>query len=49
MRDCTAAEVEAIRQSQLEFAQGKADATQRTSYGLAYSPHYLRESRAHKP
>ena len=49
MRDCTAAEVEAIRQSQMEFAQHKADATQRTSYGLAVSPHYLRQSRARKP
>ncbi|MSO81841.1 MAG: hypothetical protein EXQ53_00895 [Acidobacteria bacterium] len=48
MRDCTAAEVAAIRESQREFAQHKAEATQRTSYGLTYSPHYLRESRAHK-
>jgi hypothetical protein len=49
MRDCTAAEVEAIRESQQEFMQHKADAAQRTSYGLTYSPHYLRQSRAHKP
>ena len=48
MRDCTAAEVDAIRQSQVEFAQHKAEATQRTSYGLGFSPHYLRQSRAHK-
>ena len=49
LRDCTEEEVQAIRQSQMEFARHKADATQRTSYGLSYSPHYLRESRAHKP
>lgn len=49
MRDCSPAEVEAIRESQREFAQRKAEATQRTSYGLAYSPHYLRKSRASRP
>jgi hypothetical protein len=49
MRDCTPAEVEAIRKSQHEFAQHKAEAAQKTSYGLTYSPHYLRQSRAHKP
>ena len=46
--DCTEAEVEAIRQSQVEFAQRKADATQRTAHGLSVSPHYLRQSRIHK-
>jgi hypothetical protein len=49
MRDCTADEEAAIRQSQLEFSRHKAEATQRTSYGLSYSPHYLRQSRAQKP
>lgn len=49
MRDCTAAEVEALRESQRVFTQHKAEAAQRTSYGLTYSPHYLRQSRAHKP
>jgi hypothetical protein len=49
MRDCTPAEVEAIRKSQREFAAHKADAAQKTSYGLTYSPHYLRQSRAKKP
>ena len=49
MRNCTPAEVEAIRESQREFAQHKAHAAQKTSYGLTYSPHYLRQSRAHKP
>jgi hypothetical protein len=49
MRDCTPAEVAAIRESQREFAQHKTEAAQKTSYGLTYSPHYLRQSRAHKP
>lgn len=49
MRDCTAQEVEAIRDSQSEFIRHKAEAAQRTSYGLTYSPHYLRQSRAQKP
>jgi hypothetical protein len=49
MRDCTPAEVEAIRESQRQFAQHKAEAAQKTSYGLTYSPHYLRQSRARKP
>ena len=48
MRNCTPAEVEAIRQSQHEFAQRKAEAAQKTSYGLTYSPHYLRRSREQK-
>ena len=45
MRDCTNAEYESIRTSQQEFAQHKAEAAQQTSYGLTYSPHYLRQSR----
>jgi len=49
MHDCTVEEEQAIRQSQWEFTRHKAEATQRTSYGLAYSPHYLRQSRAQKP
>jgi hypothetical protein len=49
MRDCTNAEYESIRKSQQEFAHHKAEAAQHTSYGLTYSPHYLRESRAQKP
>jgi hypothetical protein len=49
MRDCTEAELKTIRESQREFAQHKSDAAQKTSYGLTYSPHYLRESRAQKP
>ena len=49
MRDCTQEEIKAIRQSQSQFAHHKAEAAQKTSYGLTYSPHYLRESRAQKP
>jgi hypothetical protein len=48
MRDCTAEELKTIRQSQSEFAHHKSAAAQKTSYGLTYSPHYLRESRAQK-
>lgn len=48
MRDCTEAEIRSIRESQSEFAQHKSAAAQKTSYGLTYSPHYLRESRAQK-
>jgi hypothetical protein len=46
MRDCTNEEVEAIVASQAEFNQRKASAAQKTSYGLTFSPHYLRQSRA---
>jgi len=49
LRDCSEAELEEIRQSRMTFAQDKADATQRTGYGLTFSPHYLRKSRAQKP
>jgi len=49
LSDCTAEELEAIRQSQREFAQQKAAQKITTPYGLQYSPHYLRQSRAQKP
>jgi hypothetical protein len=49
MRDCTAAEVEALVRAQHEFSQHKAAASQTTSFGLTYSPHYLRQSRAQRP
>ena len=49
MRDCTAEEDEAIRKSQWDFAKHKAEAAQRTPYGLTYSPYYLRQTRAQKP
>ena len=46
MRSCTEAELQSIADSRQEFSRQKAALTQKTSYGLAYSPHYLRESRA---
>jgi hypothetical protein len=49
LRECTAGEVEAIVRSQHEFSQHKAAAAQTTSFGLSYSPHYLRQSRAQRP
>jgi hypothetical protein len=49
LRDCTADELEAIRVSKVEFAQHKAAQKITTPYGLQYSPHYLRQSRAQKP
>jgi len=47
-RDCSNEEVEAIRLSQQEFARQKAELKTTTTYGLRYSPHYLRQSRAPK-
>ena len=48
MRPCTSDELKAIEESRHEFNRQKAAAVQKTSYGLAYSPHYLRQSRAQK-
>lgn len=48
-RDCSESEVEAIRQSKEEFFREKAAQRVKTPYGLQYSPHYLRQSRAGKP
>jgi hypothetical protein len=48
LRPCTAEELAAIEASRREFNHEKAAATQKTSYGLSYSPHYLRQSRAQK-
>jgi len=48
MRACTAEELQAIEKSQEEFRQHKAAATQKTPYGLSFSPHYLRQSREQK-
>jgi hypothetical protein len=48
MRDCTSEELKAFEESRQEFNRHKADAVQKTSYGLTYSPHYLRQSRAQK-
>ena len=49
LRDCTSEELEAIRLSKVEFAQQKAAQKITTPYGLQYSPHYLRQTRAQKP
>ena len=48
MRPCSDQEIQAIEASRAEFNKHKAEATQKTSYGLSYSPHYLRQSRAQK-
>ena len=48
MRACTSEELQAFEESRQEFNRRKAAAVQKTSYGLAYSPHYLRQSRAQK-
>jgi hypothetical protein len=45
MRQCTSEELKAIDAAREEFGRHKAAATQQTSYGLSYSPHYLRQSR----
>jgi hypothetical protein len=48
-RDCTAGELDAIKHLQEQFAHDKSAATQTTPYGMPYSPHYLKQSRAPKP
>ena len=48
-RDCTDAELEAIKASATQFARDKAAARVSTPYGMPYSPHYLKQSRAPKP
>lgn len=49
MQDCTAEEVEALARTRHQFSQHKAEAAQTTPFGLSYSPHYLRQSRAQRP
>jgi hypothetical protein len=48
LRPCTSDELMAIEESRQEFNRQKSATMQRTSYGLSYSPHYLRQSRAQK-
>jgi hypothetical protein len=48
LRPCTSDELQSIEESRQEFSRQKAAATQKTSYGLSYSPHYIRQSRAQK-
>jgi hypothetical protein len=48
LRECTNEDFRRFEESKQEFNRHKAAATQTTSYGLSYSPHYLRESRARR-
>jgi hypothetical protein len=48
-RDCSEEELAAFRRSKEEFSREKAAHRVKTPYGLQYSPHYLRQSRAQKP
>jgi hypothetical protein len=48
MRDCTGDELATIRQSMEAFDREKAAVKLTAPYGLRYSPHYLRSSRAQK-
>jgi hypothetical protein len=49
MRDCTEKELADIKRAKEEFFREKAANRVKTPYGLYYSPHYLRQSRAQKP
>jgi hypothetical protein len=49
VRDCTADELAAIRESKRAFAQAKSAVTLPTPHGLQYSPHYARQSKSRKP
>src|SRR5262249_16059357 len=46
--DGNADDAQKFEASKQEFAKHKSDALQTTSYGLQYSPHYLRKSREEK-
>jgi hypothetical protein len=46
MRECSEEEVEALKQSAETFSREKAAFKLATPYGMEYSPHYLRQSRA---
>jgi hypothetical protein len=48
MRECTEAEVADIRSAKDAFLRDKAAQTLMTPYGLQYSPHYARQSKAQK-
>ena len=48
-RDCTEAELDAIKESAAQFSRDKAAARVSTPYGMPYSPHYLKQSRGSKP
>ena len=49
LRVCDDAELAAIRESQARVAREKAAHKVTTSYGMSFSPHYLRSSRSAKP
>ncbi|MEO8681133.1 MAG: hypothetical protein ABI665_18935 [Vicinamibacterales bacterium] len=49
MRDCTPEELATFERTKKKFFQEKAASTLVTPYGLQYSPHYARKSRAGKP
>ncbi len=49
LRDCGEDELAEIRRTKEEFFRDKAASRVKTPYGLYYSPHYLRQSRAQKP
>ena len=46
LSECTGEELTAMRRADEEFSRGKAAAQVTTPYGIPYSPHYLKESRA---
>src|SRR5947209_8515523 len=46
--DATSDDLKAFEESRNEFAKKKTGAVQTTSYGLSYSPQYLRQSREQK-
>jgi hypothetical protein len=48
VRDCNEEELAALHKSREEFFREKASHRVKTPYGLEYSPHYLRQSRAQK-
>ena len=47
-RDCHPEEIEAIKKSAEEFSREKAAFKVNTPYGMQYSPHYLKQSKASK-
>ena len=46
--DATPEDVKTFEDARQDFARKKAAAVQTTSYGLSYSPQYLRQSREQK-
>jgi len=46
LSECTSEEIESMRRADDEFSRGKAADQVTTPYGVPYSPHYLKTSRA---